>query len=76
MARFLTRQEIIDKLQSLPDLPVVYRLDSDALMSSGIQNIEVIDCAKGYYYNEDQEYESRKCYKFDYETTEKVIWIS
>lgn len=43
MEKFLTKQEIIDKLNSLPDLPVVYQLDCDDLRNSGVTQIEVIE---------------------------------
>lgn len=74
--KFLTRQEIIDKLQSLPDLPVVIQLDCDILSSSGITSVEVRNSAKGSHYIDDQEYSNRRCYSVEGETTEQVIWIS
>jgi hypothetical protein len=52
MRKFLTKQEIIDKLNSLPDLPVVHRLECDELWNCGITEIEVIENMMLYRENE------------------------
>ena len=41
MRKYLTKQEIIEKLQSLPDLPVVRELDCDSIRAEGISAITV-----------------------------------
>jgi hypothetical protein len=72
MNKFLSRQEIIEKLQSLPDLPIVIMRDSDVLRSTGITRIEIVESAKGSHYKDQGEYYDWGTHKFD----EKVIWIS
>ena len=69
---FLTKQEIIEKLQSLPDLPVVFQLDCDVLCSSGVRSVEVVEAVKGSHYESDQEYNVWGTHEYD----EKVILIS
>lgn len=81
----LTKLEIINILQGLPDLPVVYQMDCDQLMSSTVSKIEVVSAVKGSDYaiygeydkvneNEDSEY-FIKIYGND-KVIENVIWIS
>jgi hypothetical protein len=45
MMHFLTKQEIIEELQSLPDLPVVVQLDSDAGVLEQVSSVDIIDVA-------------------------------
>ena len=70
MPKFLTKQEIIEKLQSLPDLPVVIERDCDVLRSTRITKIEVVEASKGQ--TEHGEYNDWGTHEYD----EKVIWIS
>jgi hypothetical protein len=43
MTNFLTKEEIIQKLQSLPDLPVVVQLESLAGIFVQVSSVEIID---------------------------------
>ncbi len=74
MKTFLTRQQIIDTLSSLPDLPVVIERDTDQLMSTKIESIEMREVVKGDDYNRQGEF--YPSYFDDNKISEKVIWIS
>lgn len=43
MTKFLSKQEVIDKLKSLPDLPVVVQLESLAGIFVQVSSVEIID---------------------------------
>lgn len=73
MNKFLTKDEIIQKLQSLPDLPVVFERDTEQLMSTMITSIEVVYANKTYDYEKYGEYNRSSQ---DEKVNEKVIWIS
>jgi hypothetical protein len=74
MKTFLTRQQIIDTLSSLPDLPVVIERDTDQLMSTKIESIEIREVVKGADYNGQGEFYPSRLYPN--RISEKVIWIS
>jgi hypothetical protein len=69
MPNFLTKQEIIEKLQSLPNLPVVIDKESDDRGAFCVSSIIVVEASKGRTYTNCQEYNLWGCHEFD----EKVI---
>ena len=68
MTDFLSKQEVIDKLQSLPDLPVVVQLESLAGIFVQVSSVEIIDVGidSSGYFN----------YNYNNLPTHKVILIS
>lgn len=72
MPKFLSKQEVIDILESLPDLPIVIERDCDSLRSTGIQQIEVRkSCKSKRDFDIYHEYMDTHA-----DLTEDVIWIS
>jgi hypothetical protein len=71
MLKFLSKQEIIEKLQSLPDLPVVIERDTDVVRSTVITKIEVV---KAYQYKHNPEVYVD--YNEKDQILQDVIWIS
>ncbi len=69
--RILTKQEIIEKLQSLPDYPVVFQRDCEQLRSTLVTSIEVKDAYKDTGTNEYCDFYDKLNKPY-----EKVIWIS
>lgn len=72
MNKFLTKQEIIEKLQSLPDLPIVVMNDSYSGTLDAITSIKVV---KAKHYEPGSEAYSL-CDDSYEEYTHKVILIS
>ena len=71
MPKVLSKQEIIKKLQSLPDLPVVIERDTDSVRSTVITKIEVV---KAYQHKHNpEEYVD---YADKDQILHDVIWIS
>ena len=78
MNKFLTKQEVIDKLASLPDLPIVIERDTEVLSSTGITSIEIRECVRAadQYFNNYMEYSSYIGKDEETKPKYRVIWIS
>jgi hypothetical protein len=74
--KFLTKQEVVDALNALPDLPIVIERDSDVLRSTGIQSVEVKNCTRGSHCDDQGEYDDFIGKDDEGKPIEKVIWIS
>ncbi len=75
----MTKDELITKLNELPNLPVVVELDCDTLRSKDVKNIEVkkVKKLKKFDYHL-QEYDdsNRSLERVDSQPIIEVIWIS
>lgn len=75
--KFLTKNEIIEQLSKLPDLPVVFERDTDELRGTMVTKIEVIDAKRKNKIREEFDYgEYDDFFDVSNEPVEQVIWIS
>lgn len=78
-SKFLTKQQIIDKLKILPDLPVVFECGTDVISNNCISSIEILPGRLNWHSNMEhmREYDTYNPESKNYEDyqIEQIIYI-